>query len=70
MAQEEKLETYRATTKNWSICLFVSGHSGSHILTSILDWSLSSGSPIVKFDFVRTGCVKPYDKYAINNPVK
>lgn len=37
--------SYRATTRNWSICLLVSGHSGSHSFSSNLDWSLSSGSP-------------------------
>lgn len=36
---------YRATTRNWSICLLVRGHSGSHSFSSNLDWSLSSGSP-------------------------
>ncbi len=40
-----EVKSYRATTRNWSICLLVSGHSGSHSFSSNLDWSLSSASP-------------------------
>lgn len=40
--------TYRATTRNWSICLSTSGLRASHTLVSSLDWSRPSSSPAEK----------------------
>lgn len=37
--------THRATTRNWSICLSMSGLCASHTLVSSLDWSRPSSSP-------------------------
>lgn len=37
--------TYRATTKNWSICFSVSELLGSQIFSSIFSRSLPSSSP-------------------------
>lgn len=37
--------SYRATTRNWSICLSTSGLKASQTFVSSFDWSLPSSSP-------------------------
>lgn len=46
---------HRATTRNWSICLSMSGLCASHTLVSSLDWSRPSSSPARK----KRGTVRP-----------